>query len=75
VNLLPGEYQLGFILADLVEGQLEQVEGAVSFTVGPADVYGSGVLPGARDGKVFLRSSWRCLEGHGDAKGEVGFRE
>jgi len=57
-NLLPGRYWLGVVLADIHHREHDRVEQAVPFTVTPADVFGSGMLPSARQGRVFLHSHW-----------------
>jgi lipopolysaccharide transport system ATP-binding protein len=57
LNLGPGEYSIGFIVAD-GERVYDQAANALSFTVTTADFYGSGVLPESRGGRVLFRSKW-----------------
>lgn len=62
-NLGPGEYSIGFIVAD---GQTvyDEVESAISFTMTTADFFGSGDLPQSRHGRVLLKSRWWTEEFH-----------
>jgi lipopolysaccharide transport system ATP-binding protein len=61
VNLAPGEYSIGFIIADGVK-IYDEVASALSFTVTTADYFGSGVLPDGRYGRILLKSRWWAAE-------------
>jgi lipopolysaccharide transport system ATP-binding protein len=58
LNLIPGEYTVSFGISDTNRKDLDRVEGGLSFTVTPFDVFGSGMLPSSKQGEVFFRSSW-----------------
>ncbi|HEX6199626.1 MAG TPA: ABC transporter ATP-binding protein [Thermoanaerobaculia bacterium] len=58
LNLLPGEYHLGVVVADTDNRVHDQVNNALAFTLTPADVFGSGMLPSARQGQIWLASRW-----------------
>lgn len=58
LNLLPGEYHLGVVVADTDNRIYDQVNHALAFTLTPADVFGSGMLPSARQGQIWVASRW-----------------
>lgn len=58
LNLLPGEYQIGVVVADVADGVQDRVEAAVPFTITPADVFDSGMVPASSHGTVFQESRW-----------------
>ena len=57
INLAPGEYSIGFIIADGVK-IYDEVPNALSFRVTTSDYFGSGVLPDGRYGRILLKSRW-----------------
>lgn len=59
LNLLPGEYQIGVVVADVTNGVHDRVDAAVPFSITPADVFGSGMVPASSHGAVFQESRWR----------------
>jgi lipopolysaccharide transport system ATP-binding protein len=69
LNLMPGEYQLGVIVADVAEGIRDRIENAVPLTVTRADVHGSGMLPSPEHGAVFFPSRWRVEAAPAEAPG------
>jgi lipopolysaccharide transport system ATP-binding protein len=58
LNIAPGEYYLGFIIAD-GNNIYDAAENALSFTVTTTDYFGTGDLPTGRHGQVLLKSRWR----------------
>jgi lipopolysaccharide transport system ATP-binding protein len=59
INLLPGEYFLGVVVADADKRVYDQVEQALTFAVTEADVFGSGLPLTERHGRIYLPSRWR----------------
>jgi lipopolysaccharide transport system ATP-binding protein len=57
LHLVPGEYYLGFIIAD-GNRIYDEAERAIGFTVETADYFGSGEMPDKRHGQVLLKSRW-----------------
>jgi lipopolysaccharide transport system ATP-binding protein len=58
LNLTPGEYYISFGISDINIKNIDKVEKALSFTITPADIFGSGMLPSQRDGQVIYHSHW-----------------
>ena len=57
VRLLPGDYVLGVAVEDC-DDVLDRIEGAIGFTVEPADLYGTGHVPRRRHGLIALSARW-----------------
>jgi lipopolysaccharide transport system ATP-binding protein len=57
-NILPGEYLLGFVVADANHNTYDRNDNALSFTITPADNFKSGMVASSAYGLVFLHSRW-----------------
>jgi lipopolysaccharide transport system ATP-binding protein len=59
--LMPGTYLLDLYLGDFGDPSrdLDVIRDAISFEVIPADLLGTGMLPGAADGPIFWTAKWR----------------
>ncbi|MDT8441697.1 MAG: Wzt carbohydrate-binding domain-containing protein, partial [Desulfuromonadales bacterium] len=58
LNLLPGDYRIGFVLANVENHLYQTIESALSFSITPADTFKSGFLQTSRHGQIFLESRW-----------------
>src|SRR5262245_25616385 len=58
--LLPGTYILDVGLIDGMHTNLDIVDGALSFEVIPADVFGTGQIPQGRGDLIFVPSKWQA---------------
>ena len=56
-RLLPGSYLLNLGLGDGSD-YLDKVDGAIRFSVEPADIYGTGQVPSSRSGFIALETHW-----------------
>lgn len=57
-RLLPGEYRLDVSLGD-TDGFLDRLESVATLQIEPGDLYGTGRLPGSRDGFLAFDAAWR----------------
>ena len=58
--LMPGRYSMDLYLGDQ-HASLDRVLDAVSFTILPSDVYGTGKLPPAHAGSIVWSADWTLL--------------
>jgi lipopolysaccharide transport system ATP-binding protein len=60
LRLIPGQYTVDLWLEDFsFLASLDMIADAVSFEVLPSDSFGTGRLPPASEGPVWVRASWR----------------
>ncbi len=57
ICLMPGRYLVDLYLGD-VGGDFDIIYDAMSFEIIPADVYGTGRIPGASFGPIFCMADW-----------------
>lgn len=57
-NLLPGEYVLGVVVADINHRVYDRIEQILSLSITSADVFGSGMLLTSKHGLVYLDTQW-----------------
>lgn len=57
-RLLPGEYRLDVSFGD-TDGFLDRLESVATVQIEPGDLYGTGRLPGKRDGFWAFDAAWR----------------
>ncbi len=57
IRFIPGEYMLNAAIGDSTSN-LDRVENAITFTVLPADIYGTGKTPLRKDGVFALAAHW-----------------
>jgi lipopolysaccharide transport system ATP-binding protein len=62
LNLLPGTYALGFVVADTDNRVYDRGEGALHFTVTARDVFNSGFILSRAHGQVFYSSRWAVAQ-------------
>ncbi len=58
MNLLPGDYRIGLILANANQHIYEALDCALTFSITPNDVFGTGMILTSRHGQIFMSSQW-----------------
>jgi lipopolysaccharide transport system ATP-binding protein len=72
IRFLPGAYSLT-VAVDNTSDYLDRIEGVISFTVEPVDIYGTGRLPSLRHGIFALEARWQDQKNGGETQSSVNY--